>query len=313
MNAIAPPLPSDIPSVASIAPLAPSAPAAPSRRLVLAAGISFSVIWSSAFVAGRIGLDHAAPLTLLAIRFLVAGLLFGATALLLGRSIRLPARAGRTLAAGLLCNAVYLGLAYWGLQGVPTALTAVLVSACPLLTLLLAAGLEGEKLTPTRLVGILLGMGGVLWITRHRLTVEHLQPIYLLAIAAGTVALALGTVLSKKVAAGQDLLSAVTLQFIASGLVLLPLAFFLEDFRCDGSAALWGSLAYSVVVSLASTLLMLWLLRHGQASSASSFHFLNPFFGTLFAVTLLGERMFAGDLLGVLPIAMGIALVAWQK
>lgn len=313
MNAIAPPRPSAIPSAAPAAPAISPTPAAPSCRLVLAAGVSFSVIWSSAFVAGRIGLDHAAPLTLLAIRFLIAGLLFGATAMLLGRSIRLPARAGRALLAGLLCNAAYLGLAYWGLQGVPTALTAVLVSTCPLLALLLAAGLEGERLTPTRLVGILLGMGGVLWITRHHLTVKHLQPIYLLAIGAGTAALALGTVLSKKVAVGQDLLSAVTLQFLASGLVLLPLAFFLEDFRCDGSAALWGSLAYSVAVSLASTLLMLWLLRHGQASSASSFHFLNPFFGTLFAVTLLGEGMFAGDLLGVLPIAVGIALVAWRK
>lgn len=300
MNAIAPPLPAGI-------------AAAPSRTRVLIAGIAFSVIWSSAFVAGRIGLDHAAPLTLLAIRFLAAGLLFAFLARSSGRSLRLPTMAGRALLAGLLCNAAYLGLAYWGLQGVPTALTAVLVSACPLLTLLLAAALEGERLTPLRLAGILLGMGGVLWITRHRLTVEQLEPLYLAAIGAGTLALALGTVLSKKVAAGQDLIAVVTLQFMASGLVLLPLAWGLEGFRLEAHPALWGSLAYSVAVSLASTLLMLWLLRHGQASSASSFHFLNPFFGTLFAVTLLGETMYADDLLGVLPIALGIALVAWKR
>ena len=48
------------------------------------------------------------------------------------------------------------------------------------------------------------------------------------------------------------------------------------------------------MVSIGTTLMLLWLVRHGGAAKASGFHLLNPVFGTLLAVSLL-------------PAALGLA------
>ena len=56
---------------------------------------------------------------------------------------------------------------------------------------------------------------------------------------------------------------------------------------------------------------MLWfhLLTVSGATAASSYHFLMPPLGVLFGWLLLGERVAWPDLLGILPVAIGIYLV----
>jgi drug/metabolite transporter (DMT)-like permease len=63
------------------------------------------------------------------------------------------------------------------------------------------------------------------------------------------------------------------------------------------------------VVSIGTTLMLLWLVRHGGAARAGGFHLLNPVFATLLAMALLGEAVPASDLAGVVPIIAGLALV----
>ncbi|NTV97030.1 MAG: hypothetical protein HGA75_16725, partial [Thiobacillus sp.] len=83
-------------------------PAVPVLHLA-AVGTAFSFVWSSAFIAGKIGLAASGPLTLLSLRFLLAGALL----YLFGRRLglaRLPPWRNRrvwlqALAAGLLANA----------------------------------------------------------------------------------------------------------------------------------------------------------------------------------------------------------------
>ena len=45
------------------------------------------------------------------------------------------------------------------------------------------------------------------------------------------------------------------------------------------------------------------------AVRASTFHFLNPFFGILIAATILGEPITFMDIIGVIIIAIGILAV----
>ena len=90
---------------------------------------------------------------------------------------------------------------------------------------------------------------------------------------------------------------------------LLPLALLLEDLRFEPGAAFFGSLLYQAgPVSIGTTLMMLWLVRHGGAERASSFHLLNPFFSIALAAALLGETMGAADLLALIPLVGGMAL-----
>lgn len=299
----------------SVPALSPTNVSLPQIALI---GTLFSLVWSSAFIAGKIGMTATGPLTLLSLRFLLAGALL----ILLGRWFR-PAGATRraeqstlltALAAGLLINAVYLGLAYSGMRFVPAGLTVILASTAPLLTAGLAALWLKEPFGWRGGLGLLAGFAGVVWIMGGRAWAPAGATVDIsgvLLILAGTVALAISTLLNRRaVAGGLDPWRIALIQLPTSGMVLLPLAWWREGLAIRPDAAFFGSLIYqAVAVSIGTTLMLLWLVRHGGAARAGSFHLLNPVFGTLLAVGLLQEAVPASDLVGVLPIVAGLVLV----
>ncbi len=93
--------------------------------------------------------------------------------------------------------------------------------------------------------------------------------------------------------------------------MLLPLGLALEPV----SAIRWtpellaGFLWLALAVSLCSYLLWFDMLDRLGASTASALHFLVPPIGLLLGWAVLGEHVPPLDLLGVVPIALGIRLV----
>jgi uncharacterized membrane protein len=174
-------------------------------------GCTFSLIWSSAFIAGKQAMTGCGPFTLLSLRFLAAGaLLWLLRRWLPGdtpQQAAAPAIAWRhALIAGLLTNVVYLGLGYHGLRHVPAGLTAILVSVSPLLTAAMAALWLREPLGARQLLGLLCGMGGVAWIMAGRSggasALDHKAWLGVGMILAGALALAASTLYNRR-AAGQ--------------------------------------------------------------------------------------------------------------
>lgn len=286
-------------------------------RLALVGGL-FSLVWSSAFIAGKIGMTATGPLTLLSLRFLLAGALLVPLYFWLGGGRR-QAPADRSalraaLAAGVLTNAVYLGLAYTGMRTVPAGLTAILASTSPLWTAALAALWLREPFGWRGALGLLAGFTGVVWIMGGRAQAavgDGVDSLGAALILAGTLALAASTLLNRRaVAGGLDPVRIALIQLPASGLVLLPLAWWHEGLAIQFNGAFFGSLAYqAAVVSIGTTLMLLWLVRHGGAARAGGFHLLNPLFATLLAMAILGEAVPVTDLLGAVPIVAGLALV----
>lgn len=286
-------------------------PATASPAALALGGVAFSALWSSAFIAGKVGLQVTGPLTLLALRFLLAGTVLALGLALAGRRLRVSPVA---LLAGLLCNAVYLGLAYEGLRTVPAAATAIIVCTTPLLVLLLGAGRDPQPLGWRGGLGMLLAFGAVLLIMGQRLRLEGLDLNGVGLIVAGTLALAVGTRLNRRVAGREDPWQVACGQLLAGGLALLPLALGLEGLQLQWGPAFWGSVLYQAgPVSVGTTLLMLWLVRQGGASRAASFHLLSPFFSLGLAAAWLGERLFLWDALGLLPLVAGLALVLRRR
>lgn len=282
----------------------------PSPWRLTAVGVGFSLLWSSAFIAGKVGLAVSGPLTLLALRFTLAGLLLWGLLAFSGRRVGRPADMAATVGAGLLSNAVYLGLAYQGLNRLPAALTAIIVSTTPLLTTVAAAVWQRKPFGLRRSIGLALAFGAVVLIMgqRLRLDVTPLGPVLL--IAAGTLALVVGTLLNRHVAGRNDPWTVATWQMLAAGLALLPLAAAVEGLHFVPGAAFFGSLLYQAgPVSIGTTLSLLWLVKHGGASKGSSFHLLSPFFSTGMAVVILGETLLPFDLIGLIPLVLGMALV----
>jgi drug/metabolite transporter (DMT)-like permease len=289
------------------------AASAPGVWQIVAAGVAFSLLWTSAFVAGKVGLAHAGALSLLAVRFLLAGLLLGGLCRLLGQKLQLQHGWLHVLLPGLLSHGIYLGLAFTGMRSTPAGLTTLLVSTTPLLTAALAVPLLGEAASVRKFVGLLLGLLGVGIVVSQRAKLAMPDGFGLSCIALGTVVLSFGNILMKRVTQ-HDLLPVIGAQLFASGLLLLPFAWSLEGMRLQWAWPLLASLGYlAIVVSIGASLLWIWLLKHGAASSASSFHLLNPLFGALLASTFLAEPLYLSDALGALPIVAGIALVYLKR
>ncbi|MCK1270679.1 drug/metabolite transporter (DMT)-like permease [Bradyrhizobium sp. GM2.2] len=293
--------------------LAPSLAVPRSRfnTLPLAIGL-FCLLWSYAFVAGKIGVTHCPPLILLAARFSLAGILILGATLVRGDDWSLSWRDAAIFAVlGVANNALYLGLGYTGLQSVSAGLGGLIVSANPVFTAGLAALLLGEGMTWRKASGLLLGIIGVTLIVWHRLAVgtDSLHGIvFTLASLASLVA---GTILFKLLAPKGSLWVGNGVQNLAAGIVLTPVALTFADVHAiDFTPGLIGAFAFLV---LGGSILAYWLWFHFLkvcgATAASAYHFLMPPLGMLFAYLVLGEHVEARDLLGIIPVALGIYLV----
>ncbi|MCK1409591.1 DMT family transporter [Bradyrhizobium sp. 76] len=293
--------------------LAPSISVPRSRfnTLPLAIGL-FCLLWSYAFVAGKIGVTHCPPLILLAARFSLAGILILGATLVRGDDWSLSWRDAAIFAVlGVANNALYLGLGYTGLQSVSAGLGGLIVSANPVFTAGLAALLLGEGMTWRKASGLLLGIIGVTLIVWHRLSVgtDSLHGIvFTLASLASLVA---GTILFKLLAPKGSLWIGNGVQNLAAGIVLTPVAVTFADVHAiDFTSGLIGAFAFLV---LGGSILAYWLWFHllkvCGATAASAYHFLMPPLGMLFAYLVLGEHVEARDLLGIIPVALGIYLV----
>lgn len=279
------------------------------RRLALV--LLFVVIWSSAFPAAKIALADAPPLLLLTLRFLLAGVLAVGAGLALGKRLGRRDLAVLVL-AGMLNNALYLGFSFSGMRTVSGGLAAILVSCNPILTAILAGPLLGERMNAAKAVGLVLGLAGVAFILRNRLGGGGEDPAGVLLLLAALVSLVAGTLLFKRLAPGGDLWLGNGVQSLAGGLGLLPVALLSESpAQIHWTAGFVGALLYlALVVSVVGFALWFLLVRRLGATAASSLHFLMPPAGLLLGWLVLGEEMPPLDLVGVVPVALGIWLVA---
>ena len=280
----------------------------------------FCLLWSSAFAAAKIALVDCPPLTLLTVRFLVAGVLMVAVAWVLTGRPRLTRRdIGALLLLGAFNNAIYLGLSWTGITTVTSAFAAVIVSASPLLVAAFAGPVLGERLTVVKVVGLLLGLAGVALVLRSRLMgsagIGGEDPLGTLLVVLGLCSLVAGTLAYKKLAPGGGLWVGNGMQCIFGGLLTLPAALLLDDWSTVRlTPGLVGGFLWLVIgVSVGCYALWFFLLGRTTATSASALHFLMPPLGLLFGWMILAEPVAPLDLLGILPIAAGIWLVTHHR
>jgi drug/metabolite transporter (DMT)-like permease len=294
------------------APAAPSPALAPSIPLPLLVA-AFCLLWSSAFSVAKFAMADCPPLLLLTARFLLAGLLVLGAAAVSGMQLKNTSRRDVALFAllGIANQAAYLGLGYVGLHSISSGLSALIISANPVLTAVLATALLGERMTWRKIAGLLLGIAGVAVVVPNRLAggTDHLTGI-LFSLAA-LVSLVGGTILFKRFAPKGDLWIGNGVQSLAAGLALAPVAFGTESVAdIVPSWRLLAAFAYLVLlVSVCAYLLWFRILAVSGATAASSYHFLMPPLGLLFGWMLLGEHVAPLDLIGIVPVALGIYLV----
>jgi drug/metabolite transporter (DMT)-like permease len=162
-----------------------------------------------------------------------------------------------------------------------------------------------------KIAGLLLGIAGVGLIVWHRMSVGADSLHGILFTLASLASIVAGTILFKLLVPKGSLWVGNGIQNLAGGVVLLPLALAFADVGdVVPSAGLFGAFAFLVLGgSILAYLLWFHLLKVCGATAASAYHFLMPPLGMLFAFLVLGEHVEFRDLLGIVPVALGIYLV----
>ncbi len=273
-------------------------------------GLAFALMWSSAFTSARIIVADAPPLTSLAFRFLISGLIGVAIARALGQTWSLTRAQWRaTLIFGVCQNALYLGLNFVAMQTIEASLAAIIASTLPLLVALAGWLVFRERVRPLGVVGLLAGFGGVALIMGSRLS----GGVDLAGIAmcgAGVLALTFATLSVRGASSGGNVMMIVGLQMFVGAAILAVVAALTETWQVNWTWRLGAAFLYTTLVpGLAATWVWFMLVNRIGAVRAATFHFLNPFFGVAIAALLLGEALGAHDILGVVVIAAGILAV----
>lgn len=277
-------------------------------------GLLFAAMWSSAFTSARIIVASAPPLTALALRFLLSGLIAVVLARLMGQTWRLtPAQWRATILFGICQNALYLGLNFVAMQWVEASLAAIVASTMPLLVALAGWMFLKDSPKPLALFGLVAGLAGVALIMGIRLQ-GGVDLVGLGFCVIGVIALTVATMSLKGALSGGNYMMIVGLQMLVGSAVLWPAGLLLEQVVVDWSVSLILAFIYTTLVpGLAATVIWVLLVNRIGAVRAATFHFLNPFLGVAFASLLLGEALQGSDYLGVLIIATGILAVQLSR
>ena len=275
----------------------------------------FVAIWGSGFIATKVGLQHAAPFTFLALRFA-----FGIACLVPIALIVQPQwpRSSKELMhvviAGLLMHAVHLGGShYTQYLGMSAGITAVLLSIQPLLTAFIAAQWMHEKLTPRQWAGIGVGLLGVALVVWHKVDVREARLGSLIAVAVSLFGVTAGTLYQRTFCPVVDLRAAAVVQFASTLVVLAPLAWFFEDTAIAWSWSLAGAVIFLVIgASILGVNALHLLMRRGQAARVASLIYLTPVFAVVLELAMFGVVPSALSIVGMVITSLGVGLVAWR-
>jgi drug/metabolite transporter (DMT)-like permease len=276
-------------------------------------------IWGSTWLFIKIGLADLPPFTFAGIRFLLASLILAA--LVTARGARWPRSGGEwTLIAvvGVLQFALNYGLVFWGEQHISSGLAAVLQSIFPAFGLVIAHFyLPQERMTPGRVLGVLLGVFGVAVIFSDQLSIAGSMALL------GSVALVLsaffgsyGNVLVKAYAGKIDPQVLAAGQMVFGFVPLLAIGFAIEGnplkFHWTTMAVI--SLLYLVVVgSVVAFALYYWLMRNMDVTNTMLIALVTPAVAIILGMIVLHEKLNWRLLAGGACIISGLALIVFRK
>lgn len=280
--------------------------------LALAAAAATGVQVGAAMVASRWVVHEAGPATLALVRYAVA-LLCVLPALLASPWPRFSAlEAAGVAGLGILQFGLLIVLLNVGLAFMPAVRAAVLFNSFPLLTMVVAAALGRERLTPAKATGVALAMLGVAVTFGDALfaAVAPREWIGAVAVLASALCGAVAAVFTRAQVARHGTLPVGALAMAATVVFLLApaLAEGMATTLPRLSAGGWGALLFIGVSSGIGYLLWLTALRHASPTHATLFLSLSPPTAALLGVVLLGEVFTVWLAAGLLLIVAGLAV-----
>ncbi|MEQ8332630.1 DMT family transporter [Nisaea sp.] len=282
----------------------------------VAAPAIFVLLWSSAFIAAKFGLEHVEPLTFMASRFGLVTAIFVAIALITGARWPRSIRGVFDIAVvGFCLHAVYLSSIFIAIHsGMPSALVALITGLQPVLTAVASGLFLGEPPTRRQWLGCFVGFAGMVLVLSDRMSVDGVSLTGLGLSILALVSISVGTLYQKRYATEMNLITGSAIQCATAFLVTLTGAALFESMVLVPAPAFIGAYLWlSLVVSLGAYSLLMTLIKNGQATKVASLFYLVPPTAAVMAYLAFGEEISPVAGIGILVTTIGVALVVFPQ
>jgi len=280
-----------------------------------AAWLTLCLVWSSTWLAIKVGLRDLPPVSFVAIRFVIAsGLL---VAVSLGRVRLIPFRAGDywvLAVTGVLMFAFNYTAVFWGELYVSSGLAAVLQTTILIFGMLFAHWmLPDEPLRVQKLLGALIAIAGVALICGRLLDFGGARAFWGgVAISFGGASAAFSNVLLKKRAINlaPAMLAAWQMFFGIIPLLILGAIVDGNPARFHWSTMSIFCLVYLAIIGSSLTFLLLyWLLPRMSVTNLQTISLITPPGAVMLGWALGGEKFPLWSLLGAAVVLAGVWMI----
>ena len=278
--------------------------------------VILGLVWGGTFLVTEIALTGITPFWLAAARIGFAALLLSLVWALSGRRLfqdaTTPATRRTVLCIGALSSAVPFSLLAWGQQYVTSGFAGVSMAAIALLVLPLAHFfVPGERLTPRKTLGFVIGFAGVVVLIGAQ-AFESTGTAYetpgRLACLAAAACYAVGSVLMRRLPP-VDPIGLATVLLIIGAALTVPLALAVEGPPAMPSAKIWLVLAFlGLVPTAAANFLRVLVVRSAGPVFMSLTNYQVPVWSVLLGALILSEPLPPSLLWAMALILAGVGL-----
>ncbi|MEO5694072.1 MAG: DMT family transporter [Usitatibacter sp.] len=277
-----------------------------------------ALLWGASYPLIKVAVETLPPITVVALRALIGGLILlavlGSRARVLWDMVRSP-RPLRdlTIQSALNCFIPWLLIAY-AMPLLDSSLATILNSLSPIFIFLITAFItKHEPVTRRKALGVALGIAGVITIVGvDAITASSGKTLAELACVAGAIAYAVGGVLGVRYAGVTPLAPAAGTTLLAA-VVLIPIALVFErPWTVQPSTASVLAVLASAVLStgLAMTIYYRLLATVGSIAMSSQ-AYLRILVGVGLGMAFLGERPTTHAIAGLCLVVAGVVAMTW--
>ncbi|MEM1989173.1 MAG: DMT family transporter [Candidatus Bathyarchaeia archaeon] len=265
--------------------------------------------WSFNWTVMKIGLRFVSPLNLVSQRLLFASIALSPILAVEKRKLPKDGATWLKLISISVVNAACMASTHVGLLYEPSGLSSILTYTQPLFVFCLAALFLGEKVTLTRILGIVFGFLGVVAIYMGRLNQVRLSSASLFLIL-GAFLWAVTIIFYKKFLAYVNPEIVNVMQFPVGAAFLIFLTLILDKLTFSTNMVYVLSVLYTAIVgSAVASTIWLYLIKIEEAIVVSTSSLAVPAVALIFGSIFLGEVIEYNPLLGFILISAGIYFV----
>ena len=291
------------------------------RTRVLLAFAAVYVIWGSTYLFIKYAIESIPPFMLGATRFVVAGALLYAIALWRGGRHAGPRDFRLAMLTGVLMLGMGNGAVVWSEQTVPSGVVALIVSAVPIMIVLIDwLRPRGVRPRAEVFIGLALGFIGMVVLIGPRAIVGegNVDEIGALVLMVGCTSWAFGSILTRGKSAQASPLVFSALQMLAAGGAMLvtslgfgePWRFSLGDVTAKSA---WSWVYLALAGSVIGYTAYVYLLGAVSATKASTYAYVNPVIAVVLGWAFANEPIGVRTLVAAAITLAGVAMITMKQ